>query len=310
MKVEVADATSLLSDEVLAHEPLIRYYAEIHGIPEHIPLIMAVMMQESGGRGLDPMQASESGYNTRFSRVPNAITDVDYSINVGIQTLASCFRMASVEHPFDMDNIKLGLQGYNFGSYYITWAIRRGEGYTPENAIEFSIMMANRLGWRSYGDVNYVPNVLRFWSSASITSPDNPSAGDFQSPFPNLNVTVTSEFGYRIIQGNREFHTGIDLVAHHLAPVSAVAGGTVVTARFCSGYGFYVTIRHNNGMYSRYAHLDRLLVRINQTVTQGQTIGTQGNTGRSFGSHLHLEIRTSNSYGRRDLINPREFFDF
>jgi len=305
-----SNAVSPLSAEVLAHEPLIRHYAEVHGIYEHVPLIMAVMMQESGGRGLDPMQSSESDYNTRYPRVPDGITDVAYSVNVGIQTLASCFRLAEVQHPFDMDAINLGLQGYNFGSYYITWATYRDGGYTLENVIEFSFMMANRMGWDQFGDIHYVPNVLRFWSGVQIILPDDPLMGDFQSPFPNRNVRVTSEFGYRMLNGRRQFHVGIDLVAHHQAPVSAIASGTIVTASFGSSYGFYVTIRHDNGMYSRYAHLDRLTVGVNQTVVQGQVIGTQGNTGNSFGSHLHLEIRTSNSYGRPGAMNPRAFIDF
>ena len=78
-----------VSAEVQAYEPLIKKYAKQHGIPEYVELIKAVMMQESGGRGNDPMQASECGYNTRYPNTPNAITDPEYSINVGIQNLAA-----------------------------------------------------------------------------------------------------------------------------------------------------------------------------------------------------------------------------
>ena len=85
-------------------------------------LIKAVMMQESGGQGSDPMQASECGYNTRYPNTPNGITDPEYSIDVGIQNLAACLREASVESPVDMNHIKLALQGYNYGNGYISWA--------------------------------------------------------------------------------------------------------------------------------------------------------------------------------------------
>ena len=300
-----------LSDEVLAHEPMIRKYAEIHGVSEHVELIMAVMMQESAGRGLDPMQASESGYNVRFPRIPNGITDIEYSIDVGIQTLASCFRKAEVEHPFDLERIKLGLQGYNFGSGYILWALERDGGYTPQNAIEYSYMMARQLGWASFGDINYVPNVFRFWIGGQIIVPDGSLDGDFITPFPNQSVVVTSEFGWRTLNGDTHFHAGIDLVASHQAPVSAIASGTVITARYnAGGYGNYITIRHDNGFYSRYAHLDRTFLGVGQRVAQGQVIGTQGNTGFSTGSHLHLEIRRSNGYGASGAINPREFINF
>lgn len=64
-------------------------------------------MQESGGRGNDPMQASECGYNTRYPNTPNGITDPEYSINVGIQNLAACLSDAEVENPIDMERIKL-----------------------------------------------------------------------------------------------------------------------------------------------------------------------------------------------------------
>ena len=98
-----------VSAEVEAYEPLIRQYAAQHGIPEYVELIKAVMMQESGGRGNDPMQASECGYNTRYPNSPNGITDPEYSIDVGIQNLAACLSAAEVENPIDMEHIKLAL---------------------------------------------------------------------------------------------------------------------------------------------------------------------------------------------------------
>lgn len=115
-----------VSAEVEAYDPLIRQYASQHGIPEYVELIKAVMMQESGGRGNDPMQASECGYNTRYPNTPNGITDPEYSIDVGIQNLADCLNAAEVENPVDMEHIKLALQGYNFGNGYISWAKNNG----------------------------------------------------------------------------------------------------------------------------------------------------------------------------------------
>lgn len=152
-----------VSAEVQAYELLIRQYARQHGIEEYVELIKAVMMQESGGRGNDPMQASECGYNTRYPNTPNGITDPEYSIDVGIQNLAACLREAGVESPVDMNNIKLALQGYNYGNGYISWAKENYGGYTYVNAVEFSDMMAERNGWSSYGDKEYVSHVLRYY---------------------------------------------------------------------------------------------------------------------------------------------------
>ena len=152
-----------VSSEVEAYDPIIRQCAERYHIGEYVDLIKAVMMQESGGQGSDPMQASECGYNTRFPRKPNGITDPAYSVQVGIQELAACLRLAGVENPVDMEHIRLALQGYNYGEGYITWAKSRYGGYSVLNAMEYSTMMAERNHWDSYGDQNYVNHVLRYY---------------------------------------------------------------------------------------------------------------------------------------------------
>ena len=164
------DDTEILpvTEEVKAYEPIIQQYAREHGIGDYVLLIQAVMMQESGGRGTDPMQASECGYNTLYPHAPGSITDPEYSINVGIQNLADCLAVAQCESPMDMDAIKLALQGYNYGQGYITWAMNKYGEYTKANAVEFSIDAAERYGWSSYGDMNYVPHVLRYYPLGQI----------------------------------------------------------------------------------------------------------------------------------------------
>ena len=157
-----------LSAEVEACEPVIRKYAKQYGIPDYVLLIQAVMMQESGGRGNDPMQASECGYNTQYPRTPGGITDPEYSIAVGIQNLADCLQTAGAESPIDLDHIQLALQGYNFGSGYITWALQKYGEYSRANAIEFSLKMAEQMGWNSYGDKQYVPHVLRYYPIGKV----------------------------------------------------------------------------------------------------------------------------------------------
>lgn len=153
-----------VSDEVKSYAGLIQVYAMEHGIPEYAELIMAVMMQESGGQGNDPMQASECAFNTEYPKTPGGITDPEYSINIGVQNLADCLSQAGVEDPRDIERISFALQGYNFGSGYISWAIRNYGGYTEFNAIEFSELMAHRMGWTSYGDPQYVQHVLRYYA--------------------------------------------------------------------------------------------------------------------------------------------------
>ena len=152
-----------VSAEVEAYEPIIQKYAKEYGIPEYVELIKAVMMQESGGRGLDPMQAAEGSFNTRYPHEPNGIKDPEYSIQCGVQELKAALTSAEVESPIDMEHIKLALQGYNFGNGYISWAKTNYGGYSYANAVEFSTMQASRLGWSSYGDTQYVAHVLRYY---------------------------------------------------------------------------------------------------------------------------------------------------
>ncbi len=163
-----SSTVSPVSAEVQAYEPLIRKYARQYGIGEYVELIKAVMMQESGGNGSDPMQSSEGSFNTKYPRKPNGITDPEYSIECGVQELKNCLERAKTESPVDMPHIKLALQGYNYGNGYIEWADENYGGYTLANAAEFSEKMAKEKGWDSYGDRQYVPHVLRYYSFGRI----------------------------------------------------------------------------------------------------------------------------------------------
>ena len=108
-----SEQAELFSSEVLSYEPLIQQYADQYGISEYVELIKAVMMQESGGLGTDPMGSSESEYNVRYPRAPNEILESEYSIYCGVLDLKDCLIEAEVENPVDIENIRLALQQYN-----------------------------------------------------------------------------------------------------------------------------------------------------------------------------------------------------
>lgn len=149
----------------MSYRPAVERAAAKYGMSDYVDLILAVMMQESGGRGLDVMQAAEGGFNTRYPHVPNGITDPEYSIECGVQELKYALDKAGCTGPTDLDRIKLALQGYNYGSAYIDWAMERDGGYTKENAIAYSDMMCARPSWPydRYGDKEYVDHVLRYY---------------------------------------------------------------------------------------------------------------------------------------------------
>ncbi|WP_415531859.1 CD1108 family mobile element protein [Ethanoligenens sp.] len=136
-----------------------------YGMSAYVNLILAVMQQESGGQGGDPMQAAEGPFNTQYPKCPNGITNPTYSIQCGIQELHQNLQLAGVTSPGDMPDIELALQGYNFGSGFISWAKSNG-GYSMANALAFSQIEAVKMGWSSYGDPYYVPHVLRYYKNS------------------------------------------------------------------------------------------------------------------------------------------------
>lgn len=144
-----------LSEEVLAWKDKVEEYAEKYGVSEYVNLILAVMMQESGGKVPDLMQASES------KGLPvNTLTEEE-SIDAGISYLAANLSAAKVTDPTDLDAIKLALQGYNYGTGYITWALEKYGGYSKANAKEYACIQSP--GSCKYGDKNYADNVLRYY---------------------------------------------------------------------------------------------------------------------------------------------------
>lgn len=106
----------------------------------------------------------------------------------------------------------------------------------------------------------------------------------FSMPFKGR---LTSLYGWRRYRPH--FGTDIDLVTGE--EVVASFDGMVRVARHYKGYGNCVIIRHNNGLETVYAHLSKILVQSGQAIESGQVLGLGGNTGHSYGSHLHFEVR-------------------
>lgn len=138
----------------------------------------------------------------------------------------------------------------------------------------------------------------------------------FSAPFI-IPTTGTLAQGYGPASGKYgyTFHNGIDLAAVKGTPVQAAASGQVIVARNYGAYGNHIMISHtiNGQAYtSVYAHMDRLNVVKGQTITKGANIGTVGNTGNSFGSHLHFEIHKDkyvySSSTAANSVNPYTLF--
>lgn len=296
---------AMVSAEVAQYRGAIFDELSKYGLSEYTELVLALMMQESGGWGNDPMQASES-----FCGRIGCITDPQTSIEKGILHFKSVLEKANYD-------VQLTLQSYNFGDGFIDYVMKNGGSYTKELAISYSQMMYDKLGHTGiyrchrpeavqhqacYGDIGYVEAVMRYLPSATMVNSDA-IAGDFHSPV-NRDMYVTSPFGWRDIGSGPEFHKGIDLRCNESNSIHSVKDGTVVYAGWSNGYGNLVTVQHGQNNYTSYAHLSRVDVNNGQQVSGGSQVGMCGNTGRSFGAHLHFEIKTEMWGGH---MNPAPF---
>lgn len=296
-------------------------YTKFYGISDYIGLAYALIMVENPGtNGSDDiMQSSESA-----GLAPNTLSG-EASVKQGCKHLAEQIKNGQDQN-VDIWGV---MQGYNFGSAYIPWLANRGGKNTTDLAEVYSRdVVAPSLGnttGTTYSYVNVVSqadgrtylylNGGNFHYAAMIRQyvQVNESTG-YVVPISKP-VTVTSEFGYRThpISGEYTLHNGIDLVnGNATTPIYASAAGEVViSGSYPDWYGNYVVIKHNDGLYTGYAHLSQLSVNQGETVNQGQKIGNMGTTGPSTGPHLHFQFFTNGPWpSSDDFINPREHIDF
>jgi len=126
-------------------------------------------------------------------------------------------------------------------------------------------------------------------------------------PVKNPNYHISMAFGPNLhpLQGNWYIHKGLDFSTWRSGDaVLATASGQVVTVGYDNSFGNYIIIKHNHGMYTRYAHLNSFRVKKGQIVDQGETIGTIGNTGISTGPHLHYEVHIGS-----DVVDPAKYIN-
>lgn len=142
------------------------------------------------------------------------------------------------------------------------------------------------------------PNRLRAGQTLIIPGPEQTlgsakeeTPGELRMWWP-LQGEITTEFGEERSYYIGGSHTGIDIAVNTGAPVRAAAGGKVVTAwKRSDNIGWHIILDHGNGWSTLYAHLSKFHVDEGDSVERGELIGEAGNTGFSFGPHLHFEVR-------------------
>ena len=111
-------------------------------------------------------------------------------------------------------------------------------------------------------------------------------------PLEDADAAVTDAYGWTVhpLTQKESFHSGVDLEAEAGQNVLAVAAGTVLDCSYSEAYGYHVTLEHENGVQTMYAHLRAFYVESGDTVAQGQVIAAVGATGWATGPHLHLSV--------------------
>lgn len=228
----------------------------------------------------------------------DSLSSIAKRFNLNIDTIISFNNIT------DPRRIRVG-QTYRIpnrdGLQYVT-----REGDTLESiAKKYDVGLTAILDGNSLETETLVPKTTLFIPGARLNPTDLKLMLGELFRWPVKGFYLTSGYGYRVdpFTGQRRFHNGLDIGAYHGAPVAAAQAGRVVMVEHQVGnYGKVVAIQHERGFRTLYAHLDSFSVHAGQYVTQGQKIGTMGNTGRSTGTHLHFTVIRNGA-----TVNPRKY---
>lgn len=184
--------------------------------------------------------------------------------------------------------------------------IAKAEGYSQDAAVEEIIYYVKKGEslWSISRDYNVKLEAII--AANSITDASKISAGQ-QLRIPNvpgarLSISnfiwpirgrISSPYGVRVLNGRKEFHTGIDIGGSTGTNILAAESGRVSYAGYMRGYGNVIILSHDRGYSTVYGHNSVNLVKKGQYVKKGSMIGKVGKTGNATGSHLHFEIRLS-----------------
>lgn len=285
------------------------------------PVLLAIASQESGGRVPDIFQSSES-----LGLPPNSI-GAEESIKQGVKYFKQLADKIGIEEASD-EKLNLVLQSYNFGEGFIDFAKKNG-GYSEEVAQNFSNDMAEKMGWSKYGDPKYVSNVSKYLGSTATGAIEGEIVGNMALPISKnaFMNNLLCNIGCYYDSGMNTPHPGYDWSVPRGTPVFSMVDGTVIEVSKGSpdnprgiplsqalkmDLGNYIRIvpDNNKSVVLSYFHLSGkeggVMVDKGMKVKKGQVIGLSGNSGRTTGDHLHVEMLIG---GRYHIDSAIKFYD-
>jgi murein DD-endopeptidase MepM/ murein hydrolase activator NlpD len=201
------------------------------------------------------------------------------------------FRVILDMDPLSSTQREAGVGGHEKASAAIGYSLIR-------TAIDFSEKIKNRLTVEVQS-IKELKSTLKSkekqWASRPAIQPIN------NKQLTHLHLV----YGERFLpqDGYSRQHNGLDFVAPYASPIYATGDGMVTYANGGTTYGNVVFVSHGYGFETRYAHMSKFIVSVGQKVKRGQVLGYVGNTGHSFGNHLHYEVLYQTKF-----VNPISFF--
>ncbi|WP_370158840.1 DUF5930 domain-containing protein [Limimaricola soesokkakensis] len=226
-------------------------------------------------------QANEMQLELRLmtERNDEIFRQLEEAMTVSVEPLGEMFRAAGMDPDAMISKVRKGYSGIGGGAL------------TP---IQFSTMWSHAgHGHDNAERANALLDKMDEINLYRIAASKAPFAEPVKSSY-----RFTSGFGQRW----GRLHAGADFAAPIGTPVYSTADGVVVSAGWASGYGRLIKIQHEFGIETRYAHLNKISVKVGQRVSRGERIGDMGNSGRSTGPHLHYEVRVGGT-----PVNPMTY---
>ncbi|MCP5038959.1 MAG: peptidoglycan DD-metalloendopeptidase family protein [Rhodobacteraceae bacterium] len=200
----------------------------------------------------------------RDERNDQIFQQLEDAVSISLEPLDKLFRASGMSTEQILDQIRLGYSGQGGAMAPLVVSTMSGD-------LDPDAMRANAI-------LNQLDRMNLYRIAAQKIPFGNPVRAAYR---------FTSGYGMRW----GRLHKGADFAAPVGTPIYATADGVVTRAAWTSGYGRMITIQHEFGIETRYAHLSAFKVQKGQRVSRGERIGDMGNSGNSTGSHLHYEIR-------------------
>ena len=179
---------------------------------------------------------------------------------------------------------------------YLYYTIKKGDSlWKLSRKFNISVNTLTRINGLSQN------NILRIGKRIKIPYKGSYYSSGISFAWPTRGK-ITSPFGWRVLFGKKQFHTGLDIANYRGTPIVASETGIVSYSGWIRGYGRVIIISHKYGYSTVYGHCDRVLVKKGERVIKRQIIAKMGNTGYSTGTHLHFEVRKNGK-----PLNPIQF---